>query len=445
MSVALSQSSDLKEVLWNFSRSKNERCRLTLEDNPHFYEALPSSPEEYGPTFRRDPIKTFQHERISVLVDRKLTGRVFLETDMTRRAFGNIWCPKHAIIFKGFTLSFLSVLPLDMILSDIRGGLEGERFVAMDLKDKSNLWCVEEPPLSSAPWLVLSHDSSPTVTATPMTYPGTKLTMWDRPWREPILRMLRSQGLEINLRITTTSPSSLSDFPPSPKLHHSPTISLFQKLESIPHLQSPLHKSQHRHAIYIAESGTRSPQYPSKDSELIGQIPKSINSLSLITTSPQRRALTPSSEDIHQSFIELEPDDDDDDDAITATEHDEPISEPATPKQHPAALPPLFTDMSLQLEISEHGRTPAYQSYTPSNSEPERLNQQPDYLRILQDKFGGPGRDHGHRYSNTEDASARNSNFLESSVNTDNKSYSGRRSLETASHCLLDVLLHSSN
>ncbi len=128
-----------------------------------------------------------------------------------------------------------------------------------------------------------------------------------------------------------------------------------------------------------------------------------------------------------------------DDDAITVTEHDEPISEPGTPKQHPAALPPLFTDISLQLEISEHGRTPVSQNHTASNSEPERFNERPDYLRILQDKFGGPGRDHRHRYSYIEDSSARNSNFSESSVNTDNKSYSSQRSLETASHCLLDV------
>ncbi len=166
-----------------------------------------------------------------------------------------------------------------------------------------------------------------------------------------------------------------------------------------------------------------------------------MNGIGLTTTSPQRTALTLSSEDILESFMEEEQDDDD---AITVTEHDEPISEPATPKQHPPALPPLFTDMSLQLEISEHGRTPASQYYTPLTSEPERLSQQPDYLRILQDKFDAPGRDNSHRDSYTEDASARNSNFLESLVNTDNQSYSSRRSLDTVSHCLLDVLLHSS-
>src|SRR6266446_2979701 len=101
-----------------------------------------------------------------------------------------------------------------MILPDICGRLEGESMVAKDLEGISNLWCVEEPPLSDASWPALSHNSSPTMTATPITSPGTKLTMWD--WREPILRMLRSEGLEISLRITTTPPSSLSDLPPSP-------------------------------------------------------------------------------------------------------------------------------------------------------------------------------------------------------------------------------------
>ncbi len=319
-----------------------------------------------------------------------------------------------------------------MILSDIHGKLEGESIVAMDLQGIFNICSIEEPPLSDASWPALSRDSSPTITPTPITSPRTRLTMWGRQWRKPILRMLRSEGLEINLRITTT-PSSFGELPPSPILRHSPTISLFQKLDSTSDLQSPLHKSQHQHAIYITRPGTRSPQLSSKDSELIGQTAKSINSLGLITTSPQRRALTLSSED------------DDDNDANTLTEHDELISEPATPKQYPPALPPLVTDMSLHLAISEHGRTPASQSYTPSNSEPERLNQQPDYLHILQDELGGPGRDHGHKYSHTESASARNSDFLESPVDTDNHSYSGRRSLETASHYLLDVLLHSSN
>jgi hypothetical protein len=102
----LSQSSDTKEILWNFSRFKDGR-RLTLKDNPHFYEKLPTSAEKYEGQFRTDPVETFQQEKISVLTDNPhLTGRLFLETAKEKRAFGNVWVPKKAIIFKG---SFLSV------------------------------------------------------------------------------------------------------------------------------------------------------------------------------------------------------------------------------------------------------------------------------------------------------------------------------------------------
>ena len=104
----LSQSSDTKEILWNFSRFKDER-RLTLKDNPHFYDELPTSAEKYKGQFRTDPVETFQKEKISVLTDRpRLTGRLFLETAKKKRAFGNVWAPKEAIIFKG---SYISVFP----------------------------------------------------------------------------------------------------------------------------------------------------------------------------------------------------------------------------------------------------------------------------------------------------------------------------------------------
>jgi hypothetical protein len=110
----LSQSSDVNEILWNFSRFKGER-RLTLKDNPHFYENLPTSAEKYDGQFRIDPIETFQvHHKICVLIDdpRRLTGRVFLETAEGNRAFGNVWVPKDAIIFKGSYLSvFLFLAP----------------------------------------------------------------------------------------------------------------------------------------------------------------------------------------------------------------------------------------------------------------------------------------------------------------------------------------------
>jgi hypothetical protein len=100
MPVVLTQHASWPEVLWNFSRFKGEK-RLTLEQNPHFYEVLPTSPEKYGGGFTMDPIKTFQHQKISVLTDNPGTGRVFLEIAKERRVFGNAWVPKDAIISKG--------------------------------------------------------------------------------------------------------------------------------------------------------------------------------------------------------------------------------------------------------------------------------------------------------------------------------------------------------
>jgi len=103
----LGQTSDTKEIMWNFSRSRNKESRLTLKQNPHFYKMLPTSPENYGDKFLLKPIETYLHKRISVLTDNPcLRGRLFLETVKEKRAFGNIWVPKEAIIFKG---SYLSV------------------------------------------------------------------------------------------------------------------------------------------------------------------------------------------------------------------------------------------------------------------------------------------------------------------------------------------------
>ena len=70
-------------------------------------------------------------------------------------------------------------------------------------------------------------------------------------------------------------------------------------------------------------------------------------------------------------------------------------------------------------------------------------DQQLDYLRILQDKFGTPRPDRGHRYSFTDDNSSRNEedrDHRESIVDTDNESYNVRCSVKTASYYLLSML-----
>ena len=82
----LGKSSDLKEILWNFSRFKDAKKRLTLKQNPHFYIRLPTLPHLYGIKFRTDPIETFQHEKIRVLTDNPdAVGRVYVDIGQKRR------------------------------------------------------------------------------------------------------------------------------------------------------------------------------------------------------------------------------------------------------------------------------------------------------------------------------------------------------------------------
>lgn len=101
----LSSNSNLTEILWNLSRYRNKennKSLLSVKQNPHFYEELPPSPENYGDKFSWEPIETYLHKRISVLTDNLgHAGRVFLKTAKKSRAFGNVWVPKKALIFKG--------------------------------------------------------------------------------------------------------------------------------------------------------------------------------------------------------------------------------------------------------------------------------------------------------------------------------------------------------
>jgi hypothetical protein len=117
----------LTEVLWNFSRYRDNR-RLTLKQNPHFYKDLPGT---YKDDFQSDPIEQFfdalgdskgdsldrdkskPAPKISVLTDRQ--GRIYLESGQDSRAFGNVWCPQKAIIFKGSSLIFSKFAAFDIL------------------------------------------------------------------------------------------------------------------------------------------------------------------------------------------------------------------------------------------------------------------------------------------------------------------------------------------
>jgi hypothetical protein len=104
LSEELSKGSKLTEILWNFARYKDGR-RLTLSQNPHFYKDLPRNKDGYRDDFQREPTEDFSGSAgIFVLTDRP--GRVYLESDQNARAFGNVWAPSKAMIFKGSCINF---------------------------------------------------------------------------------------------------------------------------------------------------------------------------------------------------------------------------------------------------------------------------------------------------------------------------------------------------
>jgi hypothetical protein len=98
------------EIIWNFTRYEDER-RVTLRQNPHLYVGLPTSADAYGAGFSMNPTKDFNvkpNDTIYVLVDRSGLGCVHLEAEERDRAFGNVWMPKEAMIFKGTLEAYIS-------------------------------------------------------------------------------------------------------------------------------------------------------------------------------------------------------------------------------------------------------------------------------------------------------------------------------------------------
>ena len=106
MPEVLSDSPSLQEILWNFSRFRDEKYRLTLRENPHFYEELPTPPEAYGNSVEIHPTEDFRRaDNFYVLTDKP--EPVYILTDQDSQSFGDIWCPQNAIILKGLGFLFL--------------------------------------------------------------------------------------------------------------------------------------------------------------------------------------------------------------------------------------------------------------------------------------------------------------------------------------------------
>ena len=107
MSDVLNNDTKLEEILWNFSRFPPE-MRLTLSQNPHFYNHLPTSPNanwgEFNANATQENWHTYVANPICVLTD--TPSRVFLELCRNPRAFDNVWNANETLIFKSERLAF---------------------------------------------------------------------------------------------------------------------------------------------------------------------------------------------------------------------------------------------------------------------------------------------------------------------------------------------------
>ncbi|KAI0300016.1 hypothetical protein B0F90DRAFT_570947 [Multifurca ochricompacta] len=166
------------EILWNFSRYKDNR-RVTLRQNPHFYLRLPTSVDAYGIGFsERFALKDFplkENETVYVLVDKPGLCRVYLEAEKRTRTFGNVWMPKGVMIFK-----------------DINGKLESEQVVGKDIHDPQELFRRYE-------------HTSPVVPASPsLTSPTHWIPVQDshlRDWKPLIRETLNSPNISVRIRV----------------------------------------------------------------------------------------------------------------------------------------------------------------------------------------------------------------------------------------------------
>ena len=126
----LGDNPSLQEILWNFSRFKDEKKCLTLSENPYFYAELPTPSGADGRSFRLDPTEDFQSaNEFYVLTDR--TGAIVL---FGLDSFKKCWCLENAIIFKGMSILFF--LPSSDVLTDNYGTLVGESTVSAFLTDR---------------------------------------------------------------------------------------------------------------------------------------------------------------------------------------------------------------------------------------------------------------------------------------------------------------------
>jgi hypothetical protein len=152
----ISNNPSLQEILWNFSRFKDKKKRLTLKDNPHFYSDLPTSPDVYDDNFIIYPTEDFRHaDEFYVLTDKPKP--VHIMTDRDSQTFGNFWCPKNAIIFKGWAPCFC-FFPWFLMSCQTSVGGSGEKASSRHLSEAYTVGSVSGsryPPFEALPRIVV--------------------------------------------------------------------------------------------------------------------------------------------------------------------------------------------------------------------------------------------------------------------------------------------------
>lgn len=113
--------------------------------------------------------------------------------------------PQRMLLFSKVHVFLLFPFLASDILLDVCGKLEGESIVGAAIQDTQNLWCFEEPPPSPSSRSPNRSSPPPTTNTTPSTP-----TLLKGDWTEPILRMLRSSdvNIQVNIRISAKPPTN---------------------------------------------------------------------------------------------------------------------------------------------------------------------------------------------------------------------------------------------
>ena len=109
---------------------------------------------EFTPTFQCYPLqnssRALEHnDTVYVLFDGP--SRVFLDTEIKLRIFGNVWLLNGSLIFRGLCHVFPRSFSLSDVFSDRSGVLEGEQLVRSSNNIRGNSWYCEQQ--------VVSHNS----------------------------------------------------------------------------------------------------------------------------------------------------------------------------------------------------------------------------------------------------------------------------------------------